>query len=97
MEPALARPAGRSLLDWPHLSASELGIDEEFERAALLVLLQQVVQRRVAQPGQRGAGGVAEQARLDDLQGKGMVALADERGSGLCEPLLSGELVLSND
>ena len=35
-----------------------------------------------AQPGQRGAGGVAQQARLDDLQGEGVIALADEGGGG---------------
>jgi hypothetical protein len=32
------------------------------------------VQRGAAQPGQGDAGGVAQQARLDDLQGDGVIA-----------------------
>ena len=70
------------LLDRADLGAGELGIDEELERVGLLVLLHQAVQRGGAQPGQGAAGGVAEQARLDDLQGEGVIALADEGGSG---------------
>jgi hypothetical protein len=59
--------AGR-LFDWADLGAGELGVDEELERVDLLVLLHEAVQRGAAQPGQGGAGGVAQQARLDDLQ-----------------------------
>ena len=44
--------------------------------------LHEAVQRGAAQPGQGAAGGVAEQARLDDLQGEGVIALADEGGGG---------------
>ena len=46
------------------------------------------MQRGAAQPGQGDAGGVAQQARLDDLQGEGVIALADESGSG------GGELLI---
>ncbi len=46
------------------------------------------MQRGPAQPGQGDAGGVAQQARLDDLQGEGVIALADESGSG------GGELLI---
>ena len=64
------------------LGAGELGIDEELERVGLLVLLHEPIQRGATQPGQRATGGVAQQARLDDLQGEGVIALADEGGSG---------------
>src|SRR5712692_8140812 len=73
--------AGR-LLDRADLGAGELGVDEELERVELLVLLHEAVQRGAAQPGQCDAGGVAQQARLDDLQGEGVIALADEGGGG---------------
>ena len=33
-------------------------------------------------PARVAAGGVAQQARLDDLQGEGVIALADEGGGG---------------
>ena len=79
--------AGR-LLDRADLGAGQLGVDEELERVELLVLLHEAVQRGGAQPGQGAAGGVAQQTRLDDLQGEGIVALADEGGGG------GGELLL---
>ncbi len=83
--------SGQSLRlpDRADLGAGELGVDEELERVGLLVLLHQAVQRGDAQPGQGGAGGVAEQARLDDLQGEGVIALADEGGSGGGERLFA--------
>src|ERR1700722_6560250 len=65
------------------------GVDEELERIGLLVLLHEAVQGGSAQFGQRAAGGVSEQGRLDDLQGESMIALADERGGGVDEPLLA--------
>src|ERR1700733_6726634 len=66
------------------------GVDEELERVGLLVLLHEAVQGGSAKFGQRAAGGVAEQGRLDDLQGESVIALADERGGGGDEPLLAG-------
>jgi hypothetical protein len=74
---------GGRLLDRADLGAGELGVDEELERVELLVLLHEAVQRDAAQPGQCGPGGVAQQARLDDLQGEGVIALADEGGGEL--------------
>jgi hypothetical protein len=47
------------------------------------------VQCGAAQPGQGDAGGVAQQARLDDLQGEGVIAVADEGDSG------GGELLVA--
>jgi hypothetical protein len=44
------------------------------------VLLHQAAQRGAAQPRQAGAARVGQQARLDDLQGEGVVALADQGG-----------------
>src|SRR5712692_7063825 len=90
-----ASACGGRLLDRADLGAGELGVDEELERVELLVLLHEAVQRGAAQPGQRAAGGVAQQARLDDFQGEGVIALADEGGSGGGELLLpaSGEQV----
>ena len=73
--------AGR-LFDRADLGAGELGVDEELERVGLLVLLHEAVQGGAAQPGQGDAGGVAQQAWLDDLQREGVIALADEGGSG---------------
>ena len=73
--------AGR-LLDRADLGAGELGVDEELEWVELLVGLHEAVQRGAAQPGQCAAGGVAQQARLDDLQGEGVIALADEGDGG---------------
>jgi len=61
---------GGRLLDGADLGAGELGVDEELERVELLVLLHEAVQRGGAQPGQGDAGGVAQQARLDDLQAR---------------------------
>src|SRR5580658_1456082 len=81
--------AGR-LFDGADLGAGELGVDEELERVELLVGFHEAVQRGGAQPGQGGAGGVAQQARLDDLQGEGVIALADEGGGGGGELLLPG-------
>jgi hypothetical protein len=82
--------AGR-LLDRADLGAGELGVDEELEPVELLVLLHEPVQRGGAQPGQWDAGGVAQQARLDDLQGEGVIALtmraaAAANGSSLPVP-----------
>ena len=77
-----ASACGGWLLDRAELSAGQFGVDEELERVELLVLLHQVVQRGGAQPGKCGAGGVAQQARLNDLQGEGVIALADKGGSG---------------
>jgi len=79
---------GGRLLDRAELGAGELGVDEELERVELLAGLHEAVQRGAAQPGQGAAGGVAQQARLDDLQGEGVIALADEGGGG------GGELLL---
>jgi hypothetical protein len=73
---------GGRLLDRADLGAGEFGVDEEPERVELLVLLHEAVQRGAAQPGQGDAGGVAQQARLDDLQGEGVIALADEGCGG---------------
>jgi hypothetical protein len=73
---------GGLLLDRADLGAGEFGVDEELERVELLAGLHEAVQRGGAQPGQGGAGGVAQQARLDDLQREGVIALADEGGGG---------------
>ena len=76
------RPRAGRLFDRADLGVGELGVDEELERVELLVLLHEAVQRGAAQPGQGAAGGVAQQARLDDLQREGVIALADEGGGG---------------
>jgi len=43
------------------------------------------VQRGLAQFGQCGTGGVAQQARGDDIQGESVITLADEGGGGMDE------------
>jgi DNA-binding MarR family transcriptional regulator len=79
----------RALPDRAEFRAGLLGVDEELERVGLLVPLHQTVQGGLAEFGQPAAGGVAEQARLDDLQCEGVIALGDERGGGVGEPLLA--------
>ena len=60
------------------------------ERVGLLVGLHEAVQGGAAQSGQGDAGGVAQQARLDDgLQGEGVIALRDQGGRR------GGELLVS--
>src|SRR5580693_3018501 len=76
------RQRGERLFDRADLGAGELGINKELERVELLVLLHEAVQSGRAQPGECAAGGVAQQARLKDLQGQGVIALADESGGG---------------
>src|SRR5262245_42098412 len=53
------RRGGGWLLDQAELGAGELGVDEELERVALLVLVHEAAERGAAGPGQRGAGGGA--------------------------------------
>jgi hypothetical protein len=71
---------GRRLPDRAYLGVGELGVDEELERVELLVLLHEAVQRGAVQPGQGDAGGVAQQAWLDNLQREGVIALRDQGG-----------------
>ena len=73
---------GARLLGRSDLGTGEFGVDEEPERVELLVLLHEAVQRGAPERGECGAGGMAQQARLDDLQRQGMVALIDEGGGG---------------
>ncbi|MGC1281736.1 MAG: hypothetical protein WA895_02270 [Streptosporangiaceae bacterium] len=63
-------PPATRLFDQADLGACELGVDEELERVELLVGLHEAVQHGAAQPGQGDAGGVTQQARLDDLQAR---------------------------
>src|ERR1700722_8785568 len=77
-----APACGGRLLDRADLGAGEVGVDEELERGELLGLLREAGEDGAAQPGQGAAGGVAQQARLDDLQREAVIALADEGGRG---------------
>ncbi len=88
--PGVARRASQAELpDRAELGGGQLGVDEELERVGLLVPLHQAVQGGLAELGQPAAGRVAEQARLDDVEGEGVIALGDERGGGVGEPLLA--------
>jgi DNA-binding MarR family transcriptional regulator len=79
----------RALPNRAEFRAGLIGVAEELERVGLLVPLHQAEQGGLAELGQPAAGGVAEQARLDDVQRQGVIALGDERGGGVGEPLLA--------
>ena len=56
----------------------------------LPVLFDEAVQRGLSQGGQAGAGGVAPQAGVDDVEGERLIALAEEGFSGPPPPARPG-------
>ena len=75
-------PGPSPLSDRGKFSASKFGVHQEPERVRQLALLHQPDQNLLPKLGEFAAVGMAEQARGDDVQREGQVALVGKVDSG---------------